>query len=70
MTFTKLANGRYKFEGIDNLTNKEIEGIIEYVATDVPLNRAWQVVFGEDTKYTCRPFQGISLKSCKHWLTK
>ena len=70
MTFKKLANGRYKFEGIDNWTNKEIEGIIEYVATDIPLNRAWQVVFGEGSMNVDRPFQGISLKSCKHWLTK
>lgn len=70
MIFTKVANGRYEFKGIDNWTNKVIEGAIIRVDYDVPLNKSWQVVFGENTKYTCRPFQGKSLKSCKHWLTK
>ena len=70
MTFTKVANGRYEFKGVDSWTNKEIEGVIIYVDCDVPLNKAWQVVFGEDTRYTSRPFRGRSLKSCKHWLTK
>ncbi len=70
MTFTKTANGRYEFKGIDNLTNKEIEGVILYVDYGVPLNRAWKVVFGEDERESYTPFQGRSLKSCKHWLTK
>jgi len=70
MIFTKISNGRYEFKGIDNWTNKEIEGLIIHVDYDVPLSRAWQVVFGEGTNYTSRPFQGKSLKSCKHWLTK
>lgn len=70
MKFTKIANGVYKFKGIDTWTNNEIEGIIENQKYDVKANQVWQVVFGLDTDCTSRPFMAKTLKECKNWLTE
>jgi len=70
MIFTKIENGKYHFIGLDTWTNKEIEGYIIHQPLDIELSRSWAIVFGLDTRQSCRPFFGKSLKSCKEWLTK
>jgi hypothetical protein len=67
MTFTKLANGNYKFKGIDTWNGKEIEGNIIYQPYDIEISKAWQVVFGLGTDNTYTAFYGASLKECKKW---
>ena len=69
MTFTKLESGKYSFKGIDNWTNKEIEGHILHQPFDVKLSQQWQVVFGLGTKDVNTAYFGKSLKDCKKWLT-
>ena len=69
MTFTKLESGQYSFKGIDNWTNKEIEGHILHQPFDVKLSQQWQVVFGLGTKDVNTAYFGKSLKDCKKWLT-
>lgn len=69
MTFAKLESGKYSFKGIDNWTNKEIEGYILHQPFDVKSSQQWQVVFGLETKNINRAYFGKSLKDCKKWLT-
>jgi hypothetical protein len=68
MTFTKLANGNYKFKGIDSWNGKELEGNIIYQPFDIEISRAWQIVFNLDTRNIYTAFYGASLKECKKWL--
>ena len=69
MEFKKLEKGKYSFKGIDNWTNKEIEGIIEYQPYDVRSNQVWRIVFGLGTMNVSTPFYAATLKECKKWLT-
>jgi hypothetical protein len=68
MTFTKITNGNYKFEGIDTWTGKKIEGNIINQNIDIQLSKSWQVVFGLNTENINRAFFAKSLSDCKKWL--
>tara|TARA_R100001463_G_scaffold14688_1_gene38482 strand:- start:1958 stop:2167 length:210 start_codon:yes stop_codon:yes gene_type:complete len=69
MKFTKLQNGKYKFEGVDSWNGQLIEGEIQHQPYDVKLSQQWSVVFINDNNIF-RAFFGPTLKSCKDWLTE
>jgi len=69
MKFTKLQNGKYKFEGVDSWNGQWIEGEIQHQRYDVKLSQQWSVVFINDNNIDIA-FFGPTLKSCKDWLTE
>tara|TARA_R110002020_G_scaffold30147_5_gene94866 strand:- start:412 stop:624 length:213 start_codon:yes stop_codon:yes gene_type:complete len=70
MKFTKLENGKYKFEGVDSWNGQWIEGEITHQPWDVLLKQQWQVVFTNIEGHCDVAFFGPTLKSCKEWLTQ
>ena len=69
MEYKKIKKGEYSFKGIDNLTGKEINGIIKFSFYDTTVKTQWQVIFNIGTMNVYRPFTASSLKECKNWLT-
>jgi hypothetical protein len=66
MDVIKVKNGLYKFNGIDNWTNKPMSGEIIYNPIDKALSKAWEVRFDNSSS---SEYFGKSLKDCINWLT-